>query len=57
MEMESRMYISPVEDTRMLPESNNYQDRLYINDGKGNFKLDSLRIATKFYQQTLCKSF
>ena len=27
-----------------------YQDQLYINDGKGNFKLDSSCTSKKFYQ-------
>ena len=30
--------------------SPNYQDRFYINDGKGNFKLDSTALPAKLYQ-------
>ena len=39
------------------PNSKNYQDRLYINEGNAIFKMDSSGIAPEFYQQTLCKGF
>ena len=34
----------------MKPNTPDYQDRFYINDGKGNFTVDSTGIATKFHQ-------
>ena len=37
------------------PNTPAYQDKLYINDGKGNFTIDSTALAAKFYQQILCK--
>ncbi len=37
--------------------SSKYQDRLYINDGKGNFKLDSFALPAKLYKQIMCACF
>jgi len=38
---------------RQAPGSNAYQDRLYINDGKGNFKFDSSALPVN-YTSKLC---
>jgi ASPIC/UnbV protein/VCBS repeat protein len=38
---------------KAAPDSNAYQDKLYINDGKGNFTIDSLALPVN-YTSKLC---
>ncbi len=39
------------------PGSKAYQDRLYINDGKGNFKIDSLALPKNFVSKLCVRAF
>ena len=39
------------------PGSKYYQDRLYINDGKGNFNLDSLALPKNFTSKLCVRAF
>ncbi|MEP6950188.1 MAG: VCBS repeat-containing protein, partial [Ginsengibacter sp.] len=39
------------------PGSRNYQDRLYINDGKGNFSLDSVALPENFTSKLCVRAF
>ncbi len=42
---------------RYESQSNKYQDRLYINDGKGNFKLDSLALPANYTSKICVRAF
>ena len=39
------------------PGSSKYQDRLYINDGKGNFKLDSSALPINYTSKLCVRAF
>lgn len=39
------------------PNTNAYQDRLYLNDGKGNFSLDSLALPQNFTSKSCVRAF
>lgn len=39
------------------PQNGNYQDRLYINDGKGNFKLDTTALPQNFTSKLCVRAF
>ncbi len=55
--MASRIFISPAADINMNPGINHYQDRLYINDGKGNFTLDSTALPENYTSKLCVRAF
>lgn len=38
------------------PNTNHYQDRLYVNDGKGNFRFDSLALPQNFTSKSCVRT-
>ena len=48
------IFILPVAAMNLRPDSKDYQDRFFINDGKGNFAYDAEH-CQRYDQQELCK--